>query len=70
MKVDQFITWLQRAGARGRTMEQYVEKFGQTPIRAMIDAANERGRFVKSKSGKRGEACNHHRLVLMENNVD
>lgn len=66
MKANQFITWLRRAGARGRTMSQYVEKFGQTPVRALIDAANERGYFVNIKSGKRGGSQNHHRLVLME----
>ena len=66
--IDDFIAWLKKAGPRGRTMDQYVERFGDRPITAMIDAANERGYFVNVKKRKRGEARNHHRLVLMEGN--
>jgi len=70
MEVDGFIKWLRRGGKRGRTMSQYVELFGDYPISTMLGKVQRKGRSVEIRCVCRGEACNHHRLILLENNDD
>ena len=67
MDVKRFVKWLRRAGKRGRTMEQYVEMYGDYPIRTALGEAARLGHKVDVVQRRRGEACNHHRLMLVEN---